>query len=216
MNAGMPEAQPRWALPGSGSITHAALALWETTPDAMVLTDSDGTVRAANPAYCVRHQSTPQLLIGGSVAITLPAAERGVAMAHYRAVFASRAKLNAYPTASHWRDDPEHVTESRIAFATQGDGESFMLSSVRVICQRPTGPSPFASSGYAAEDLIINAVREWGVGVFGPKRPSSFEGSRKLFETQAEDSERAGRLTPNQIQEPACGLDRWDDDGGAR
>ncbi len=134
----------------------------------MVLTDAAGTVRAANPAYCVRHGLAHRLLIGHSIAITYAEADRVSTMTHYRAVFASRANLRAFPAVSQWQDDPEHVTESRITFATQQDGESFMLSSVRLIdAGNPLAPGGRGGAHPAAE-LIVDAVRDWGIdAVFG-------------------------------------------------
>jgi PAS domain S-box-containing protein len=206
----------------------------------MVLTDVIGTVRAANPAYCARHGSTPQLLIGKSLAMTFPEAERASAMARYREVFASRGNPDAFPAVSQWRDDPEQVTESRIAFATQQDGQSFMMSSVRTINERPgeepgalalkndpadrdavrdssqAGPAagefPSLASNEArtAAELVVDAVRDWGIEVvFGlpgdpppslvgldavpQPRPLGTDGSGHPPGTQAEAQTGSGR-----------------------
>lgn len=147
----------------------------------MILTDASGTVRAANPAYCARHQLQPEYLIGESFAITFPEAERTSAMVHYAEVFATRGDPDAYPAVSRWRDDPVQITESRIVFATQRDGQSFMLSSIRLIPHPPRDASALPSlvhgpTSIPADEIIIDAVRDWSVEVvFGhPGDPRGF------------------------------------------
>lgn len=150
---------PRWS---DANSVRTMRSLWKSLPDAMVVTDANGTVRAANPAYCARHGSTPQLLIGQSIALTYPEPERVTAMAHYRAIFASRVPPHTYPVVSQWQDDAEQVTESRIAFATQQDGQTFMVSSVRVISGqvRPEPTQLFPQDDRADRDHILGGIQE--------------------------------------------------------
>ena len=139
--------------PATGSaFVQAVRALWKCSPDALVVTDVQGTIRAANRAYCRRHGFPPAGLIGASLAVTFPAAERGAAMAHYRAVFASQATPDAVPAVARWQEGPEQATESRIAFATAPDGQTFMVASVRSVASVASVASVEAAPGSAAAD----------------------------------------------------------------
>src|SRR5437764_12111393 len=62
-------------------------AIWESASDAMALSDPDGIVLLANPAYYELYGYTADEVIGRSFAIIFPPAARGGAVEHYRSGF---------------------------------------------------------------------------------------------------------------------------------
>ena len=51
-------------------------AIWDAAADAMALSNAEGIVVAANPAYYQLYGYTPEQVLGQSFAIIFPAAER--------------------------------------------------------------------------------------------------------------------------------------------
>src|SRR4051812_37891898 len=164
--------------------------LWNSSPDAMVLTNAEGTVLAANPSYCALHGLSSKRLVGQSMAIIFAEVARPSVMAHYREVFASRSNVHAYPATLRWGDAAGRVMESRIDFISRDGCEETMMSSVRVAVEA-TGrisvdgvsqesapkeagdetshqPDPFttpprADIGQNTPELLLEAIQTWGV-----------------------------------------------------
>lgn len=168
--------------PRPGASHEVLRAIWFASADAMVLTDAAGMVLAANPAYCDAHDCKPDELIGNSLALIFPEAERPFAMTQYHAVFESMAAHHPSPAGARWRDGSGRVVESTIDFIAQGTHPAAMISTVRVLLGEPP---PSKSSGHApgnvaqppakhrfsrtAAALVIDAVHTWGANtVFGP------------------------------------------------
>ncbi len=167
----------------------AIRTLWNTSLDAMVLTDADGLILAANPAYCALHELVPDQLVGQSLAVIFPEAARPAAMAHYRAVFQSRNRPRLYPAVTQLRDASQRLVESRVDFLTQEDRLSAMLSSVRVLREKPTvdrtnlggtmerlttdfpiarARMPYTGSGDSAQtaaEVLIAAIHYYGIDI---------------------------------------------------
>ena len=172
---------------GTWNGPNAFRALWNASPDAMVLTDAAGVVLAANPAYCALHGFSPKGLGGKSLAVIFPEADRPAAMAHYRLVFESRNNPSTYPAATQWRDEAGRLIESRITFITRVSQEPLMLSSVRVVPESPMenlaiepvdeGNQRFGAPGTSVPllasgplgpgkttpDLLAEAIQQWGI-----------------------------------------------------
>src|SRR3954447_4176669 len=64
-------------------------AVWESASEAMVLSDPDGTVLAANPAYFRLMGYEPEQAIGQGFALIFPEEQRAQAAEQYRAAFAA-------------------------------------------------------------------------------------------------------------------------------
>ena len=131
-------------------------ARWNTSADAMVLTNAAGLVLAANAAYCDLHGVAQQDLVGHSLALIYPEDARPTAMAHYQTVFASCNDAGGYPAALRWRDGEGRLVESRIDFITRGDQESYMMSSVSVLEEE---------AGQTVPQVLIDEIRQWGVEI---------------------------------------------------
>lgn len=110
--------------------------VWEITTDAMALSDADGIVLAANPAYLMLYGYTADQVIGRDFAIIFPEAARPDARQQYREVF-QRATPQATFESTVCRSNGEvrHV-ETRIGFVESGGVRIAMLSSVRDVTRR--------------------------------------------------------------------------------
>jgi PAS domain S-box-containing protein len=159
-------------------------AIWNASDSAMVLTDAAGTVLAANPAYCRLHRCSMGDLVGGSLALILPEAERPFAIAQYHAVFESLDAAERHSAAAQWRAGSDSVVESRMDLLMKDNRSVALLSTVRVIAEpRPGVPHaalparhsplvPRGSTGAAPDsdepaqttaDTLIDAIDKWGI-----------------------------------------------------
>jgi PAS domain-containing protein len=79
--------------------------VWEATSDAMALSDSEGIVIAANPAYYNLYGYTPEQVIGKSFAVIFPAEFQEQALEQYKITFASEAipaSFEVHNSTSGW------------------------------------------------------------------------------------------------------------------
>jgi PAS domain S-box-containing protein len=111
-------------------------AVWEHTADAMVFSDAEGIVRAANPAYYQLYGYTPEEVIGSSFAIIFPEDQREQAIAHYKMVFREELAVPTYEAIIHRKDGTERIVESRVEFLTVDGARVGMLSIIRDITER--------------------------------------------------------------------------------
>ncbi len=115
---------------------HLFETLWEAAADAMVLSDAEGTILAANPAYYQLVGATPEDVLGQSFAALLPESRRLWATDGYRRLFTEvEARPGVEAVLAH-KDGSERTVEVRYAFLLQGDQRAAMLSIVRDITQR--------------------------------------------------------------------------------
>jgi PAS domain S-box-containing protein/excisionase family DNA binding protein len=111
-------------------------AVWESASDAIVLSDPDGTVLAANPAYHRLMGYEPEQVIGQSFALIFPEEQRAQATEQYRAVFAADELVPAFETVIRRADGAEVPVEARYDFVLQDSRRSAMVSMVRDISDR--------------------------------------------------------------------------------
>ena len=94
--ADMPGPDQVWARELLRTSDEGFEALWAIAADAMALSDPDGTVLLANPAYNQLYGLTPGEVLGHSFAVIFPESARAAAQAQYRAVFADPQVVPAY------------------------------------------------------------------------------------------------------------------------
>ena len=110
----------------------------------MALSDGDGIVIAANPAYLQLYEYRPEEVIGHSFSIIFPAAARPQAIEEYKSVFAARdatphvaadaADSDPYFESTVRRGDGEERTvQSRIEYIYENNQRVAMLSIIRDI-----------------------------------------------------------------------------------
>jgi PAS domain S-box-containing protein len=111
-------------------------AIWEAAADAMAVSDADGIVVAANPAYYQLYGYQPDQVIGHSFAIIFPEDKREWAIGLYREFFQSRSVVPRYESTIQCADGTERVVETQATFITFDGGQPALLSIIRDITAR--------------------------------------------------------------------------------
>lgn len=111
-------------------------AVWETATDGMVLSDAEGTVVMANPAYCQIYGYTAEEVVGHSCTVIYPEAQRAEALAHYQGMFHDAQAVRRFETRMLRADGVERFVEAHISFLLQDGQRVAMLSIVRDITER--------------------------------------------------------------------------------
>lgn len=106
-------------------------AVWDAAPDALVLSDGEGIVRAANPAYYRLYGLTPEQVIDHSFSIIFPEAERSAADDAYRVVFALPDPPPPYITVVRRGDGAVRRVEAAATFLERNRQRVAMLSTIR-------------------------------------------------------------------------------------
>ena len=112
------------------------LAVWEHSADAMSLSDSEGIVLAANPAYYQLYGYSPEEILGECFAIIFPPEERVSAVEQYKEIFQNEAAPPAFESAVRRADGTLRIVESRATFIEEEGHRTAMLSIIRDISER--------------------------------------------------------------------------------
>jgi two-component system, LuxR family, sensor kinase FixL len=110
--------------------------IWENASDALALSDAEGIVLAANPAYLRLYGYKLEEVIGNSFAIVFPEARRAWAVEEYKVTFSSEVTPAAYETIVKRADGTERIVESTPSFLTEAGKRTMMLSMIRDITER--------------------------------------------------------------------------------
>lgn len=110
--------------------------VWETTSDAMVLSDEVGVVLAANPAFLELYGYAEHEIVGHSFAQIFPPEMREMVTQEYQRVFRAEATATVIESEVQRKDGTRRVVESRATFLTAGETRIAMLSTIRDITER--------------------------------------------------------------------------------
>ena len=110
--------------------------IWENASDAMALSDPEGIVLAANPAYLRLYGYKLEEVIGHSFAIIFPEERRASAVEQYKVVFSSVVTPAAYESIVRRADGMERIVEAIPSFLTEAGKRTMMLSTIRDITER--------------------------------------------------------------------------------
>lgn len=110
--------------------------VFEAAYDAMVLSDAEGTVLEANPAYFELYGFTAEEVIGQKFFIIFPDARQRAAMAQYREVFNGDQNSMIFESEIVRKDGTTRSVETRIGFVTRDGVRTEMLSVIRDITDR--------------------------------------------------------------------------------
>lgn len=105
-------------------------AVWEIATDAMVLSDADGVVLDANPAYVKLYGYSYKEVVGQPFNVIYPSERQAAALDHYRDVFAEPQIRPAYETSFSRPNGKRLYVESRIGFITNAAGQRTALLSI--------------------------------------------------------------------------------------
>ncbi|MEO8286023.1 MAG: PAS domain S-box protein [Chloroflexota bacterium] len=111
-------------------------AVWETSADAMVLSDRHGTVLNVNPAYIELYGYTFDELVGKNFAIIFPDERRAEANEDYQRAFNSQGPFLPFERTVRHKGGTERVVEARIDFIEERGERVAMLSSIRDVTNR--------------------------------------------------------------------------------
>jgi len=153
-------------------------AVWESATDAIALSNPDGLVLAANPAYYRLLGREPEQVIGQSFALIFPSEQRQQAAEQYRAVFGSEEHIPLIEAIIQRADGSEVPVEARYGFVLQDGRRVAMVSMIRDISERR-----------ALERLQREFISIVGHELRNPL--SSLRGYAQLMKRRQEYSERA-------------------------
>ncbi len=115
-------------------------AAWEAAPEAIALSDADGLVLAANPAYAELYGYPLDEVVGRSFALIFPPEQRAWAEAGYRAVFAGPARPEPVMAPVRRADGTERTVEARVGFVERAGVRVAMVSVLRDVTETPPRP----------------------------------------------------------------------------
>ncbi|HEX2911570.1 MAG TPA: PAS domain S-box protein [Chloroflexia bacterium] len=110
--------------------------IWQSASDAVALSDPEGTVIEANPAYYTLYGYPPEQVIGQNFSIIFPEEIREVARAQYDETFRGPKTVQAIESVIKRADGTERVVEASYDFITQNGIRTAMVSVVRDITER--------------------------------------------------------------------------------
>jgi PAS domain S-box-containing protein len=116
--------------------TQSFQAVWDGAADAMALSNAEGIVLAANPAYYKLYGYLPEQVLGQSFAIIFPPDQRPNAVAQYTTLFQHRTDIPTYESTILTADGAERIVEARATFITLKDSQLGLLSIIRDITDR--------------------------------------------------------------------------------
>jgi len=102
-------------------------SVWEHSSDALVLSDAEGIVQAANPAYQNLYGFTLEQLLGKSFSIIFPKEQRKSAIKEYKAIFASKSLPDSFEALVRRADGSERIVDSRATFLMENEQRIAML-----------------------------------------------------------------------------------------
>ena len=127
-------------------VKNASEAVWEITSDAMVLSDPNGIVITANPAYSRLYEYHLEEVIGHTFAVIFPETERIRAQQQYLDVFANPVIPPSFEFTIQQKDGQQRIVELKIAFIEQDGSRIAMLSTIRDITERRLAESALKRS----------------------------------------------------------------------
>ena len=111
-------------------------AIWERSTEAIAVSDPDGRVQLANPAYYALYGRTPEEVIGRSFALIFPPDQRAWAEETYRETFRSDVPSGSAESVVHRADGTERTVDARYYFLTEHGQRTAMVSLVLDITER--------------------------------------------------------------------------------
>jgi PAS domain S-box-containing protein len=135
-------------------------AVWAAATDAIALSDANGRVLAANPAYHLLYGYSPAEVLGQSFAVIFPPSERASAEALYDQVFAGPDRQPPFRSLVCRRDGSQRIVESRISFLEEDGQRAAMLSVVRDVTDEVTARRDSAHTEEARQEFIASVTHD--------------------------------------------------------
>lgn len=138
-------------------------AVWETSADAMALSDSEGIVITANPGYYRLYGYTPEEVIGHSYAIIFPEREREVAIRRYKETFTEGDAAESVESTIVRKDGGVRLVEATYRFILEDGQRVAMLSQIRDISEKRNAQA-LLEARLSRLGAVMDATTE---GIFG-------------------------------------------------
>jgi PAS domain S-box-containing protein len=122
----------------------------------MALSDPDGIVLAANPAYYRLSGYGPDEVLGTSFALIFPSDQRAWAEAQYREVFQSEQPPPVMQSVIRSKSGVERVVESRVSFLDEHGRRTAMLSILRDVTDEVTARRAAARAEQDLRTLLFS------------------------------------------------------------
>jgi diguanylate cyclase (GGDEF)-like protein/PAS domain S-box-containing protein len=104
-------------------------AIWESATNAMVISDRDGVVLMANPAYTTLYGYPLEQVIGQPFTLIFPEDRRAYALEIYQDIFSSDVGTQPFESTIRRADGSERIVESHVSFLER-DGQRYALLSI--------------------------------------------------------------------------------------
>ena len=134
-------------------------SVWDLAPDAMVLSDPNGIVFAANAAYYDLYGYSAEQILNQSFAIIFPESERPAAIELYRQVFAAESIPPRFENVVQRADGTLRTVETHINFLTANGQRTAMHSVIRDITVQKQTEADLREAREAAQALAAELER---------------------------------------------------------
>jgi PAS domain S-box-containing protein len=122
--------------PAIPEVQRLLAAIWESASEAIAVSDPDGRVLMANPAYYALYGRTPEEVLGQSFAVIFPPDQQEAAETAYRATFEDQAQQGSVEAAVQRADGTPLTVESHWHFISEGNRRIAMVSLVLDVTER--------------------------------------------------------------------------------
>jgi PAS domain S-box-containing protein len=152
--------------------------MWESSVDAMVLSDAEGIILDANQAYYDLYGYQPEQVINQSFAIIFSPDQHTQAIEQYRELIRTRTVYPAYETTIQRANGEQRVVESRASFVTSNDGQITLLSIIRDITDQKQAKAVLRASREQDQYRQIVETAQEGIWVIDANNTTSFVNAR--------------------------------------
>jgi PAS domain S-box-containing protein len=133
--------------------------VWETTSDAMAISDAEGIVLAVNPAYLQLYGYPEADIVGNDFAIIFPPQHRAAAREEYARIFASEFAPPIIESQIRRADGSERYVETQVTFLTANGKRTALLSTIRDITERKAAVEALWDSNRQLETALLELQR---------------------------------------------------------
>jgi PAS domain S-box-containing protein len=161
--------------------------VWNATEDALALSDRQGIVLAANPAYYQLYGYTPAEVLGQDFALIFPEDIRDVAREQYKIAFAQAEIDPVVASVIRRKDGTLRAVETRYGFITQHGERTAMLSTIRDVTHSAQTQAALEAARQRAAAALQTRDEVFSLVTHDLKNPlTAIKGLAQLLKRQAQ------------------------------